>query len=162
MHTLRLKAAESFLETKSGLRDVKRADFIRYWRRSALKIQINRRFLQRKTLEIIRTTSFIRFWPRSGLTESGLTEVYGIYLFIVPVALILLIASQIRNKYHTVVIVASSIQMVVACYTLISYCKMKLSHSVCGPHEVSDIILGLKAFPLDTAALNNILKPETF
>jgi len=41
---LRLKAAESFLETsqctyfieKSGLRDVKRADFIRYWRRSGL------------------------------------------------------------------------------------------------------------------------------
>jgi len=44
-HVLRLKAAESLLETsrctyftkKSGLRDVKRADFIRYWRRSGLK-----------------------------------------------------------------------------------------------------------------------------
>ena len=48
---LRLKAAKSFLEAsectlrtqqrvsgeKSGLRDVKRADFIRYWRRSGLK-----------------------------------------------------------------------------------------------------------------------------
>jgi len=48
---LRLKAAESFPETsqctlrtqqcvsgeKSGLRDVKRVDFIRYWRRSGLK-----------------------------------------------------------------------------------------------------------------------------
>jgi len=42
---LRLKAAESFLETsqctyfteKSGLRDVKRADFTRHWRRSGLK-----------------------------------------------------------------------------------------------------------------------------
>ena len=44
-HVLRLKAAESFLGTsqctyfieKFGLRDVKRADFIRYWRRSGLK-----------------------------------------------------------------------------------------------------------------------------
>jgi len=44
-HVLRLKAAESFLETnhctyfteKSGLRDVKRAHFVRYWRRSGLK-----------------------------------------------------------------------------------------------------------------------------
>jgi len=44
-HVLCLKAAESFLETsqctyfteKSGLRDVKRADFIRYWRRYGLK-----------------------------------------------------------------------------------------------------------------------------
>jgi len=44
-YVLRLKAAESFLETsewctyfteKSGVRDVKRADFIRYWRRSGL------------------------------------------------------------------------------------------------------------------------------
>jgi len=48
--TTDLKAAKSFLETtectlrtqqhgnaeKSGLRDVKRADFIRYWRRSGL------------------------------------------------------------------------------------------------------------------------------
>jgi len=42
---LRLKDAESFLKTsqctyfteKSGLRDVKRAYFIRYWRRSGLK-----------------------------------------------------------------------------------------------------------------------------
>jgi len=48
---LRLKAVESFLVSiqctyeqqqrgsaeKSGLRDVKRADFIRYWRRSGLK-----------------------------------------------------------------------------------------------------------------------------
>jgi len=41
-YVLRLKAAESFLETsqctyfteKSGLRDVITADFIRYWRRS--------------------------------------------------------------------------------------------------------------------------------
>jgi len=33
------------------------------------KIQINRRFLQRKTLEIVRTTNFIRFWRRSGLTD---------------------------------------------------------------------------------------------
>jgi len=40
-----MKAAESFVETsqctnfteKSRLRDVKRADFIRYWRRSGLK-----------------------------------------------------------------------------------------------------------------------------
>ena len=45
MHVLCLKAAESFLETsqciyfteKSGLQDVKRADFIRYWQRSGLK-----------------------------------------------------------------------------------------------------------------------------
>ena len=45
MHVLRLKAAESFLETsqctyfteKSRLRDVERADFIRYWRRFGLK-----------------------------------------------------------------------------------------------------------------------------
>jgi len=51
MLVLRLKAAESFLETsqsslktqqcesgeKSELRDAKRADFIRYWRRSGLK-----------------------------------------------------------------------------------------------------------------------------
>jgi len=52
-HVLRLKAAESFLEIsqwtyfteKSGLRHVKRADFIRYWRRSGLKIRMNRRFL---------------------------------------------------------------------------------------------------------------------
>ena len=44
-YVLRLKAAESFLDTsqctyfteKSGLLDVKRADFIRYWRRSGLK-----------------------------------------------------------------------------------------------------------------------------
>jgi len=45
MHVLRLKAAEPFVETsqhtyfteKSGLRDVKRADFIQYWQRSGLK-----------------------------------------------------------------------------------------------------------------------------
>jgi len=30
---------------------------------------LNRRFVQRKTLEIIHTTSFIWFWQRSGLTE---------------------------------------------------------------------------------------------
>jgi len=33
------------------------------------KIRINRRFLWRKTLKIIRTTRFIRFWRRFGLTE---------------------------------------------------------------------------------------------
>jgi len=36
------------------------------------KIRINRIFLWRKTLEIIRTTTFIRFWWRSGWTRSGL------------------------------------------------------------------------------------------
>jgi len=30
---------------------------------------MNRRALQRKTLEIIRTTGFMRIWRRSGLTE---------------------------------------------------------------------------------------------
>jgi len=56
---LPLKAAESFLEIspvhlrtqkggsaeKFGLQDVKRADFIQYWQRSGLKIQINQMFL---------------------------------------------------------------------------------------------------------------------
>jgi len=42
------------------------------------KKRINRRFLQRKTLEIFRTTSCIRFWRRSGLTQ-----VYCIWCFAV-------------------------------------------------------------------------------
>ena len=36
---------------KSGLRDVKSADFIRYWRRSGLKIRINRGLLYKWLLE---------------------------------------------------------------------------------------------------------------
>jgi len=62
MLVLCLKAAESFLETsqctlrtqqcvsgeKSGLRDVKTADFIRYWRRSGLKNPDKPKILDRK------------------------------------------------------------------------------------------------------------------
>jgi len=65
-----LKAAESFLKTsqctyftgKSGLRDVKRADFIWYWRRSGLKNLDKPKTFIRKAKEIVHTTSFIRFW----------------------------------------------------------------------------------------------------
>jgi len=53
-------------QKKSGLRDVKRANFIWNWRRSELK---KSRYTEdlRKTLEIIHITSFIWFWQRSGL-----------------------------------------------------------------------------------------------
>jgi len=67
-HVLRLKAAESFLETsqcthfteKSGLRDVKRADFIRYWRRSGLKIPDKPKIFIRKNE---RNHSYHQFYP---------------------------------------------------------------------------------------------------
>jgi len=88
---LHLTGVEAFLETsqctlrtqqrvsgeKSELRDMKRADFIRYWRRSGLKNADKPKiFIKKKTLEIIRTTSFIRFWRRSGLTEVYCTSIY--------------------------------------------------------------------------------------
>jgi len=89
---LRLKAAESFLEIsqctqrtqkrrsaeKAGLRDVKRANFIRYWRRSGLKNLDKLKIFIKKN---VRNHSYHQFYPvlrRSGLTEFGLTEVYCI------------------------------------------------------------------------------------
>jgi len=59
-----LKNATAWKYIKSGLRDGKsRFD------PELAKIRVNRRFLSRKTLKIIRTTNFIRFWWRSGITE---------------------------------------------------------------------------------------------
>jgi len=43
--SVHLKNTTAWKCKKSGLRDVKRENFIRYWRRSGLKIRINRRFL---------------------------------------------------------------------------------------------------------------------
>jgi len=71
---LRLKAAESFLETilctlrtqecgsaeKSGLRDAKRAYFIRYWRRSGLKNQDKPKIFIKKN---VRNHSYHQFYP---------------------------------------------------------------------------------------------------
>jgi len=65
---LRLKAAESFVETsqwtdvteKFGLRDVKRADFIRYWRRSGLKNRDKPKIFIKKN---VRNHSYHQFYP---------------------------------------------------------------------------------------------------
>ena len=81
---LRLKAAESFLESsqctyfteKSGLRDAKRSDFIRSWRRTGLKNPDKPKIFIKKN---VRNHSYHQFWLRSGLTQSGLTEVYCTY-----------------------------------------------------------------------------------
>ena len=90
---LRLKASESFLETsqctqrtqqrgsaeKSGLLDVKRANFIQYWQRSGLKNPDKSKIFIKKNIRNHSYHQFIRFWRRCGLTESGLTEVYCIW-----------------------------------------------------------------------------------
>jgi len=68
MHVLRLKAAESFPEAsqctyfteKSGLRNVKRADFIRYWRRSGLKYPDKPKIFIKKNE---RNHSYHQFYP---------------------------------------------------------------------------------------------------
>jgi len=87
---LRLKAAESFLETslctlrtqergsaeKSGLQDAKRADFIRYWWRSGLKNQDKPKIFIKKNVRNHSYHQFYPVWRRSELAESGLTEVY--------------------------------------------------------------------------------------
>ena len=65
---LRLKAAESFVETsqctyfteKSGLRDVNRADSIRYWRRSGLKNPDKPKMFVKKNE---RNHSYHQFYP---------------------------------------------------------------------------------------------------
>jgi len=71
---LRLKGAESFLETsqcalrtqqrasgeKSELRDVKIADFIRYWRRSGLKNPDKLKIFIKKSVE---NHSYHQFYP---------------------------------------------------------------------------------------------------
>jgi len=70
---LRLNAAESFLEIsqctlgtqqcvsgeKSGLRDVKRTDFIRYWRRTGLKNPDKPKILTKKN---VRNHSYHQFY----------------------------------------------------------------------------------------------------
>jgi len=60
---------------------VKRADFIRYWRRSGLKNPDKPKIFLTKNVRTHSycTTNFIRFWRRPGLTESGWIEVYCIY-----------------------------------------------------------------------------------
>jgi len=71
---LRLKASESFLETsqctqrtqqrgsaeKSGLLDVKRANFIQYWQRSGLKNPDKSKIFIKKN---IRNHSYHQFYP---------------------------------------------------------------------------------------------------
>jgi len=67
-HVLCMKAAEYFLGTsqctyfteKSGLRDVKRADFIRYWRRSGFKNPDKPNIFIKKNL---RNHSHPQFYP---------------------------------------------------------------------------------------------------
>jgi len=54
-----------------------------------VKIQINLGFLERKTLEIIRTTRFIWFWQRSRFTKVYCTskshiEMLFSYHFVTP------------------------------------------------------------------------------
>jgi len=56
---------------RSGLRDVKRADFIWYWRRSGLKNPDKPKIFTKKN---VRNHSHHRFWRTSGLIE-----VYCIY-----------------------------------------------------------------------------------
>jgi len=65
---LRLKDAESYLETsqctyfteKNGLRDVKRAYFIRYWQRSGLKNPDKAKIFIK---ENVRNHSYHQFYP---------------------------------------------------------------------------------------------------
>jgi len=47
---------------KSGLRDVKRADFIRYWRRSGLKTTDKLKIFAKKN---VRNHSYHKFYPDS-------------------------------------------------------------------------------------------------
>jgi len=76
-HVLRLKASESFLETsqctyftkKSGLRDVKRADFIRYWRRSGLKNPDKPKIFIEKN---VTNHSYHQFYPVLAKINRGL------------------------------------------------------------------------------------------
>ena len=90
---LRLKGVESFLETsqctlrtqprvsgeKSGLRDVKRADFIRNWRRSGLKNPDKPKIFIKNN---VRNHSYHQFYPDLAKIRinRGLLYIYEIPL----------------------------------------------------------------------------------
>ena len=87
---LRLKAAESFLEIsqctqrthqrgsaeKSGLRDVKRANFFRYWRRSGLKNPDKPKIFIKKN---VRNHPYHQFYPVFAKIRINRGLLYKIY-----------------------------------------------------------------------------------
>jgi len=61
-----------YVTEKSGIRDVKKADFIRYWRKSGLKQSDKPKIFIKKN---VRKHSYQQFYPVLAKIRSGLTEV---------------------------------------------------------------------------------------